>query len=40
MNNESDVIDNLADLEAFLLEIESGGYGLKGVYGVGMATKN
>lgn len=40
MNNESDVIDNLADLEAFLLEIESGGYGLKGVSGVGMATKN
>ena len=22
MNNESDVIDNLADLEAFLLEVE------------------
>ena len=38
MNNEYDVIDNLAELERFLLSVESGGLGLQGVAGVGMAT--
>ena len=38
MNNEHDVIDNLAELERFLLSIENGGLGLQGVAGIGMAT--
>ena len=38
MNNEYDVIDNLAELERFLLSVENGGLGLQGVAGVGMAT--
>ncbi|MDX2321569.1 MAG: hypothetical protein QNK26_13355 [Moritella sp.] len=38
MNNEYDVIDNLKELETFLLSIENGGLGLQGVAGVGMAT--
>ncbi|MBB1448536.1 hypothetical protein [Pseudoalteromonas sp. SG41-6] len=40
MNNEQDIIDNLSDLESFLLKVESGGLGLKGVAVVGMATNN
>tara|TARA_R110000796_G_scaffold82025_1_gene180339 strand:- start:2001 stop:2270 length:270 start_codon:yes stop_codon:yes gene_type:complete len=40
MSEEQSVIDNLADLESFLLNVESGGFGLKGVAGVGMATNN
>jgi len=40
MNNENDIIDNLADLEVFLLAVENGGLGLTGVAGVGMATNN
>jgi hypothetical protein len=40
MNNEHDVIDNLEELERFLLSIENGGLGLKDVAGVGMATNN
>lgn len=40
MNNEHDVIDNLAELERFLLNIENGGLGLHGVAGIGMATNN
>ncbi|MBE7213624.1 hypothetical protein MK852_01870 [Shewanella benthica] len=40
MNNELDVIDNLAELERFLLSVEKGGLGLVGVAGVGMATNN
>ncbi|MCJ8302419.1 hypothetical protein [Shewanella sp.] len=40
MNNELDVIDNLAELERFLLSVEKGGLGLEGVAGVGMATNN
>ncbi|MPY23455.1 hypothetical protein FM037_22580 [Shewanella psychropiezotolerans] len=40
MNNELDVIDNLAELERFLLSVEKGGMGLEGVAGVGMATNN
>lgn len=38
MNKEYDVIDNLAELERFLLSVENGGLGLQGVAGVGMAT--
>jgi hypothetical protein len=40
MNNEQTVIDNLAELERFLLSVEGGNLGLKGVAGVGMATNN
>ncbi|MGO2181576.1 MAG: hypothetical protein ACTH36_04505 [Pseudoalteromonas nigrifaciens] len=40
MSEEQSVIDNLADLESFLLNVESGGFGLKGVVGIGMATNN
>ncbi|MEL0642215.1 hypothetical protein V6260_16565 [Pseudoalteromonas aliena] len=40
MNKENDVIDTLAELESFLLNVENGGLGLKGVSGVGMATNN
>ncbi|ASM54553.1 hypothetical protein PNIG_a2545 [Pseudoalteromonas nigrifaciens] len=40
MSEEQSVIDNLADLESFLLNVESGGFGLKGVAGIGMATNN
>jgi len=40
MNIENDVIDNLAELERFLLSVEKGGLGLEGVVGVGMATSN
>ncbi|WP_372761616.1 hypothetical protein [Pseudoalteromonas sp.] len=40
MNNEQNVIDNLAELENFLLKVENGGFGLTGVAGVGMATNN
>ncbi|WP_273047584.1 hypothetical protein [Pseudoalteromonas sp.] len=40
MNNEKNIIDNLSDLESFLLKVESGSLGLKGVAGVGMATNN
>ncbi|MEZ7493390.1 hypothetical protein QO198_17740 [Pseudoalteromonas distincta] len=40
MNKENDVISSLAELESFLLNVENGGLGLKGVSGVGMATNN
>ncbi|MEZ8140627.1 hypothetical protein A1OQ_19525 [Enterovibrio norvegicus FF-162] len=40
MNNELDIIDNLQELETFLIAIESGGFGLKGVAGVALATNN
>ncbi len=40
INNELSVIDSLEELEAFLLSIESGGLGLQGVEGIGMATNN
>ncbi|WP_372810573.1 hypothetical protein [Pseudoalteromonas nigrifaciens] len=40
MSEEQSVIDNLADLESFLLNVESGGFGLKGVAGIGTATNN
>lgn len=40
MNNDSSVIDNLKDLEKFLIDIENGGLGLEGVAGIGMATNN
>ncbi|WP_028022380.1 hypothetical protein [Enterovibrio calviensis] len=40
MNNETDIIDNLQDLETFLIAIENGGLGLKDVSGVALATNN
>ncbi|GGI79362.1 hypothetical protein GCM10007978_16480 [Shewanella hanedai] len=40
MNDELNVIDNLDELGRFLLSVESGGLGLDGVEGVGMATNN
>ncbi|MEL0657127.1 hypothetical protein V6257_19100 [Pseudoalteromonas issachenkonii] len=40
MNKENDVISSLVELESFLLNVENGGLGLKGVSGVGMATNN
>ncbi|MCJ8351494.1 hypothetical protein [Moritella sp.] len=40
MNNELDIIDNLAELKRFLLSVELGGLGLQGVAGIGMATNN
>ncbi|MBB1292582.1 MAG: hypothetical protein ACJAVX_002782 [Pseudoalteromonas rhizosphaerae] len=40
MINDNDVIDTLAELEAFLLLIDNGGLGLKNVAGVALATNN
>lgn len=40
MNIDHNIIDNLEELEQFLLAVESGGLGLQGVAGVGMATSN
>ncbi|PAJ76108.1 hypothetical protein CJF42_01075 [Pseudoalteromonas sp. NBT06-2] len=40
MNNELDIIDNLAELERFLLSVENGSLGLNGVEGIGLATNN
>ncbi len=40
MNNETDIIDNLQDLETFLIAVENGGLGLKDVAGVALATNN
>ncbi|WP_065187856.1 hypothetical protein [Shewanella woodyi] len=40
MNDEQNIIDNLDDLRRFLVSVETGGLGLQGVEGVGMATNN
>lgn len=40
MNNETDIITNLTDLETFLLSVESGGLGLTNVAGLALATNN
>ncbi|PMN88629.1 hypothetical protein [Enterovibrio norvegicus] len=40
MYNETDIIDNLQDLETFLIAVENGGLGLKDVAGVALATNN
>lgn len=40
MINDDKVIDNLDDLEAFLISVESGLLGLQNVAGVAMATQN
>ncbi|MDR8522712.1 MULTISPECIES: hypothetical protein [Shewanella] len=40
MSNDQNVIDNLDDLRRFLVSVETGGLGLQGVEGVGMATNN
>ena len=40
MNNKIDTIDNLEDLETFIIAVESGGLGLTNVAGIAMATSN
>ncbi|SBS30587.1 hypothetical protein MAQ5080_01717 [Marinomonas aquimarina] len=40
MINDDAVIDTLEELEAFLLAVESGGFGLNNVAGVALATNN
>lgn len=40
MNNETEIISNLADLESFLLSVEGGGLGLTDVAGLALATNN
>ncbi|WP_417551510.1 hypothetical protein [Marinomonas fungiae] len=40
MINDNKVIDTLEELEAFLLAVESGGFGLNNVAGVALATNN
>lgn len=40
MQNELPPIDTLEELEAFLVALENGSFGLQGVAGVGMATSN
>ncbi len=40
MNNNAETISTLAELEAFLITVESGGLGLTGVAGIAMATSN
>lgn len=40
MNKETDTITTLAELESFLISVESGGLGLTNVAGVAMATSN
>ncbi|MBD1565610.1 hypothetical protein [Vibrio sp. S12_S33] len=40
MNNETDIITNLVDLEAFIIAVESGGLGLTNVAGLALATSN
>ncbi|MGB2079176.1 MAG: hypothetical protein ACPHV3_05270 [Vibrio sp.] len=37
---EQTKISTLAELEAFLMAVENGSFGLSGVAGVGMATRN
>ena len=40
MNNEADIITTLDALETFLSSVEQGGFGLKNVAGVALATSN
>ncbi len=40
MINDNDIIDTLAELEAFLLLLDNGGLGLDNVAGVALATNN
>lgn len=40
MINDERVIDNLEELEAFLLAVENGSFGLNNVAGVALATNN
>lgn len=40
MIKENDIIETLAELEAFLLLVENGGLGLTNVEGVALATNN
>ncbi|GLS91453.1 hypothetical protein GCM10007916_25220 [Psychromonas marina] len=40
MNNETTTITTLAELETFLISVETGGLGLTDVAGIAMATSN
>lgn len=40
MNTETSTITTLAELESFLISIETGGLGLTNVAGIAMATSN
>jgi hypothetical protein len=40
MNDKTDIISTLEELETFLISVEGGGLGLKNVAGVAMATNN
>jgi hypothetical protein len=40
MNNEADIITNLAELETFLISVENDALDLTNVAGVAMATNN
>jgi hypothetical protein len=40
MNNETDIITKLEELETFLISVENGGLGLTNVGGVALATNN
>lgn len=40
MNDELGIIDSLGELEAFMLMVENGGFGLQGVEGIGLAKNN
>lgn len=40
MTKENELIDNLEELERFLISVEDGGLGLKNVEGIAMATNN
>ncbi|GAB3482149.1 hypothetical protein [Marinomonas epiphytica] len=40
MINDDEVITSLEELEAFILQVEAGGFGLKNASGVALATNN
>jgi hypothetical protein len=40
MNNENSIITNLTELEAFIIAVENGGFGLTNVAGLALATSN
>ena len=40
MFSDDRIIDNLEELEAFLLAVESGSFGLEGIAGIALATNN
>ena len=40
MNNKTDIITTLEELETFLISVETGGLGLTNVAGIALATNN